>query len=484
MGLTPACSAKRTAHTLTGRVPHSRMEKQTMNIFRNTAAAGLLLLAAGNALAVASESGATEKILPYPIYQHQLENGLNVVTVPFDSPGLASFYIITRVGARNEVEEGVTGFAHFFEHMMFRGTDRYPKAEYSAALKSTGAAANANTTQDRTEYHMTGNAEKLDLMFELEADRFMNLNYSEHDFKTEAGAVKGEYTKNFASPYSQINEKRAETAFTTHTYGHTTMGYFDDIVDMPNQYEYSRKFFDRYYRPEYNTVLVVGDVTPERVNALAEKYFGSWERGDYHSEVPIEPEQTETRYTHLQNGSIPPYISMSYKGPAFDDTTIDMPALDVLSSIVFSNTSDLYKKLVLEEQKVRFLGGGAFDTRDPGLFTIQASLVDKADMPYVMDEIEKAIRKVQEEGVNQKELARTKSHLKYRFAMQMDTPDAIAGSLSHYIELTGDPESINRLYAQYDKVTQDDIKRVAKQYFKPEHLTIATITDDEQGALQ
>ena len=183
-------------------------------------------------------------------------------------------------------------------------------------------------------------------MFELESDRFLNLNYSEHDFKTEAGAVKGEYTKNFASPYSQLNEKRAETAFTTHTYSHTTMGYFKDIVDMPNQYEYSKIFFDRYYRPEYSTILVVGDVTPEKVNALAEKYFGKWERGSFESVVPVEPEQNETRYTHLQNGSIPAFLSMSYKGPAFSDSAIDMPALDVLSSIVFSNTSDGFRRAV------------------------------------------------------------------------------------------------------------------------------------------
>ncbi|MBT8073159.1 MAG: insulinase family protein, partial [Xanthomonadales bacterium] len=333
-------------------------------------------------------------------------------------------------------------------------------------------------------YHMTGNSEKLELMFELESDRFMNLKYSEHDFKTEAGAVKGEYTKNFASPYSQINEKRAETAFTTHTYSHTTMGYFKDIVDMPNQYEYSKLFFDRYYRPEYNTVLVVGDVTPEQVNQLAEKYFGKWQRGDYESVVPVEPEQTGTRYVHLQNGSIPPYFSMSYKGPAFSDSKIDMPALDVLSSIVFSNTSDLYKKLVIEEQKVRSLGGGSRDSRDPGLFTIYVSMVDKKDMPYVMQEIEKAIANVKAEDVDAALLARTKSNLKYSFAMGIDTPDAIARSLSHYIQLTGDPESINRLYALYDKVTAEDIKMVANKYFVPEQLTIATISEDELGALQ
>lgn len=447
-------------------------------------ALGLLFLLPGITSSAEPATMTAGKILPYPIYQHKLDNGLNVVTVPFDSPGLAAFHIITRVGARNEVEPGVTGFAHFFEHMMFRGTDKYSKEEYSAALKSTGAAANANTTQDRTNYHMTGNAGMLELMFELESDRFLNLNYSEHEFKIEAGAVKGEYTKNFASPYSQLNEKRAETAFTTHTYSHTTMGYFKDIVDMPNQYEYSKKFFDRYYRPEYNTVLVVGDVTPKQVNALAEKYFGSWERGSHVSVVPVEPEQTETRYVHLQNGSIPAYFSMSYKGPAFSDEKIDMPALDVLASIVFSNTSDLYKKLVIEEQKVRYLGAGAFDSRDPNLFTIDVSMVEKDDMSYVMAEIEKAIAKVKKEDVDAALLERTKSSLKYEYAMSIDTPGAIARSLGHYIQLTGDPESVNRLYALYDKVTAEDLKIIANRYFKPEHLTIATISDDELGALQ
>jgi len=186
----------------------------------------------------------------------------------------------------------------------------------------------------------------------------------------------------------------------------------------------------------------------------------------------------------LQNGDIPAFLSMSYKGPAFNDSEIDMPALDVLASIVFSSTSDLSKKLVIDEQKVRSISGGAPDSRDPNLFTIQVSMVEKDDMSYVMDEINKAIAKVQTVDVDEELLERTKSNLKYGFAMGIDTPGAIAQSLSHYIQLTGDPESINRLYAQYDKVTVEDLKMVANKYFKPEHLTIATISDDELGAMK
>lgn len=430
---------------------------------------------------LANNSG---KILPFEIHQLKMDNGMNVVTVPFDSPGIAAFYIVVRVGARNEVEEGVTGFAHFFEHMMFRGTEKFPKHEYQKILKSIGASANANTTQDRTLYHMTGNAEKLELMFEIESDRFRYLNYSEHDFKTEAGAVKGEYTKNYASPYARLRESMKNKAFDVHTYKHTTMGFFDDIVDMPNQYNYSIEFFNRYYKPEYCTIVTVGDVDPASVNSLAEKYFGDWERGSYKSKIPVEPAQTETRYLHLQEGSIPPFLGLNYKGPAFSDEEIDMPALDVLSSIIFSQTSDLYKKLVLEEKKVRSVGGGAFDSRDPNLFSIQASLINKEDMQYVKDEIIKAIEEVKRNGVDKETLDRVKSNLKYSYAMRIDTPDNIANSLSHYIQLTGDPESVNRLYALYDEVTVEDVKMVAAKYFVPSSLTIATISDLEMGGVK
>ncbi len=348
----------------------------------------------------------------------------------------------------------------------------------------TGASANANTSLDRTIYHMTGNVDYLDTMFAVESDRFENLHYSEHDFKTEAGAVKGEYTKNYASPYQQLYEALLDTAFVKHTYKHTTMGFFKDIVDMPNQYEYSLKFFKRYYRPEYSTIVVVGDVTPEKVNALAKKYFGDWKRGDYTADVPVEPKQTEEKIVHLQNGSIPPYMSMNYKGPAFNDRKIDMPAIDVLNTILFSRNSDLFNKLVVKEQKLRFLGGGAMDSRDPYLISIQASFINKDDFQYVRDEITKAIDAVKKNGVDKKMLDETKSNLKYSFAMSIDNPDAIANSISHYIYLTGDPESLNRLYAMYDKVTVDDVKMVANKYYNNSDLTIATISADEKGGVK
>lgn len=419
-------------------------------------------------------------IFPYPIQQTMMENGLNVVTVPYNSPGLASFFIIVRVGSRDEVEQGKTGFAHFFEHMMFRGTEKYSKEQYSEALKAIGASANANTWWDRTLYHMTGNAEMLDKMFELEADRFQNLKYSEEDFKVEAGAVKGEYTKNYSSPYSKLYEKIYGTAFSNHTYGHTTIGYWEDVVDMPNQYEYSLEFFDRYYKPEYCTVLVVGDVTQEKVNALAKQYFGNWKRGTFTQEIPVEPEQTEMRFAHVQEQNFPPVLGLNYKGPAFSVEDKDFAVLDVISGIAFSQKSDIYKKLVVEEQKVRSLDAGALNTVDPGLWSINTVLVNKEDMGYVKAELDKLLEKLKTEPIDAKQLEQTKSHIKYQYAMGLDNPNDIAESLSWYIWLTGKPEDVNKAYRNYDEVTAEDIMRVAQKYFVNNHLTVSTISSDEE----
>ena len=423
-------------------------------------------------------------ILPYPIQKKEMLNGLQVVTIPYDSPGLAAFYIVVRVGSREEIEKGKTGFAHFFEHMMFRGTEKYSKEKYSDVMKSIGASANANTSLDRTVYHMTGNANKLETMFELEADRFQNLKYSVQDFKTEAGAVKGEYTKNNSSPYSRLYEATCNTAFDTHTYKHTTMGFLEDIVDMPNQYEFSIEFFKRYYRPEYCTIIVVGDVTSEKVNTLAEKYFGKWQRGNYVTKIPVEPVQTAARYFHLKVPQFPPYLDINYKAPAFSLENNDYHALNILSQILFSDRSDLYKKLVVKDQTARNISGGLNATRDPYLFSASISLVNAENMAALKKELMAAIEKAKTTPVDPALLKDTKDRIKYSFAMSMDNPDAIANAVSMYTWVTGDPSSINRSYELFESVTPADIQRVAVKYLVPSAMTIATISPDDKPILE
>jgi zinc protease len=440
----------------------------------------LLLMAV---LLMAASSFTQDKVLPFPILQKQLPNGLNVVTVPYSSPGIASFYLVVRVGSREEVEPGKTGFAHFFEHMMFRGTEKYSKEAYDEVLKSLGASSNANTSLDRTVYYITGNASMLEKMFEIEGDRFQHLKYSEHDFKTEAGAVKGEYTKNNSDVLSQLYEKTLETAFDRHTYKHTTMGFFKDVVDMPNQYDYSLTFYNRFYRPEYSTIIVVGDVKQAEVNRFAEKYFGSWKRGSYQPMIEEEPQQTATRYVHIKQANYPPLLRLNYKGPAFSNNK-DLAALSLLSMIVFAESGDLYQNLVVKEQKVRTLGGGANGNRDPNLIVINASLRNASDLQYVKDELVKALDAAKTTPVDAKKLAASKSRIKYGIAMAMDNPDAIANTIAQAVWLSGDPEALNKYYAVYETVTAQDIMNAAKKYFTPETLTIATIGPSDENPVK
>jgi len=423
------------------------------------------------------------KVLPHPIRQTTLDNGLAVISIPFDSPGIVAYYTVVRAGSRNEVEPGLSGFAHFFEHMMFRGTDRYSKAAYTEVLKSIGADNNAFTTDDYTAYHTLASAGALETIMDVEADRFMNLKYTVEDFKTEAGAILGEYNKNYSSPFMTIFEKMRDGAYTTHTYKHTTMGFLKDIMDMPNQYEYSLKFFDRWYRPEHCALLVVGDVDHDRLVTLAKKYYGAWKRGTYTLEVPKEPPQTAEKSIALPwKGQTLPVLAMGYHGPAFSDREIDMPAMDILSQVVFSPTSDLFRKLVVEEQAVEFVQGGQQDSRDPGLFTIFARIKDPSRIDEVRGAIEAALEKAKSTPVDEAKLAGVKSFQKYSYLMGLDNADAIARSICHYIAMSGDPESVNRVYALYDRVTPADVQRVAATYFTPANRTVVLLT--YEGAKQ
>src|SRR5690606_8155774 len=161
-----------------------------------------------------------------------------------------------------------------------------------------------------------------------------------------------------------------------------------------------------------------------------------------------------------------------------------MPALDVLGNVLFSEKPACYKRLVLEERQVRALSAGAPDSRDPCLFDIQASLVNASDLQYVKDEIMRTIEQAKKQPVDPEQLKTTVSHMKYSFAMNIDNPDAIAAALSNYIWITGDPESLNRTYANYEKVTPEDLMRVASKYLLSTGLTVSTISPEETGGVK
>ena len=256
----------------------------------------MLLLAAS----VVVTNAQTRKVFPYDYKITDLPNGLRIVTVPTDYKNLVSYYTVVETGSRNEIEANKSGYAHFFEHLMFRGSENYPPGMFDEIMKKAGASSNAYTSSDQTVYHETFAKEDLEEVMKLEADRFKNLKFSEEQFKTEAGAVLGEYNKNSASPTFKMYEVMRETAFNKHTYSHTTMGYLADIKDYPNQYEYAWTFFKRFYRPEYTTIVVVGDFDENNVISMIKKYYGDWKKGDYKADIPKEPAQTEAKFKNIE----------------------------------------------------------------------------------------------------------------------------------------------------------------------------------------
>ncbi|HKQ07491.1 MAG TPA: pitrilysin family protein [Blastocatellia bacterium] len=427
-------------------------------------------------------ASADSKIFPYKYFTDDLPNGLRVVTVPTAYPNIVALYIVVATGSRNEIEPGKSGFAHLFEHLMFRGTPTVSPQQYNAALKRAGADSNAYTEDDRTVYHTVFSKEDFDEILSLEADRFQNLKVPEALFKTETRAVLGEYNKNASSPTRKLYEVLRDTAFGAHTYKHTTMGYLRDVENMPDLYDYSLEFFKRYYRPEYTTIVVAGDVDHAHVLELVKKYWGNWQHGSYAPDIPVEPVQKEERSAHVDwPQPTLPWLAVAYKSPAYSDTDKDKAALDLIGNLGFSQNSELYQRLLIKEQKVDALGPDFEDHRDPYLVTVLARVKDPKDVDYVRGEIIKTLDSFKTQLVAKDKLDAVKSNLRYSFALSLDNSEAIAANIAPYIALRRTPETINQVYEIYAAITPEDLQAVAKKYFISEHRTIVTLSHKEKS---
>lgn len=441
----------------------------------------LLTLLSAAALLPAAEAPKT--VFPYAYKQEDLPNGLRLLTIPTDYPNLVSLFIVVQTGSRNEVEAGKSGFAHLFEHLMFRGTKENPPEKYQGVIRTAGAAQNAFTTDDYTAYHTTFSKEDLPQILSLEADRFQHLDYSQNMFKTETLAVLGEYNKNSANPMSKMFEVLRARAFQEHTYRHTTMGFLKDIQDFPNEYDYSRQFFDRYYRPEYTTIIVAGDLNPKQVRAMVEKDWGGWKRGNYKAPISAEPPQEGPRTAEVKWPTATlPWVLVAYRAPGFSDTQNDTAALDALSYLAFSQSSDLYQKLVIQEQKVDAIGAQNGDHVDPYLFSIFARVKKVPDMEAVNQAILATVKQFSDTPVDAAKLERVKENLRYGFALGLNNSEAIAGTVARFVALKRTPETINRVYDLYASLTPADIQRVAKQYLTERNRTTVTLTGASEAA--
>ena len=419
-------------------------------------------------------------ILPFNATEVTMDNGLRVIVVPTGYPNLVSLQIPVQTGSRNEVEPGKSGFAHFFEHMMFRGTPRFSTERYNGVITRAGARQNAYTTDDYTNYHVTCATEDLEAVIEIEADRFMNLRYSEEDFRTEARAILGEYNKSASDPLNKLLEVQRDNAFTIHPYKHTTMGFIRDIEDMPNQFEYSRTFFDRWYRPEFSTIIVAGDVKPDALVNLVYRYFRDWRPGSAaETAIPQEPAPSGAIVAHVPWATATlPWVTLGFRGPAFSEDDPGYAALDMLLDLSFGETSDLYHRLVEVEQKVDQLFSYNPATQDPSLATVFARVKDPNDAAYVRDEIAKTFASLRAKPVDAKRLAEAKSHARYGFARTLDNSESVAATLARFVRFNRSYDTINALFRQYERLTPTTLSEAAERFLTQEGLVQTTLSHE------
>jgi len=450
--------------------------------------ASLALLLASTALAApqqpaVSPETAKQAVFPYPIKVDTLPNGLVIARVPFPSPGLIAYYSVVRVGSRNEIEPGHTGFAHFFEHIMFKGTQKYPLGKREDLLGKLGFADNAFTADDVTVYHSYGPASALEMLVDIESDRFQNLSYGEETFQTEAKAVLGEYHKNAAFPELKIEEELNATAFTKHPYQHTTMGFYEDIKKMPEKYKYSLEFFKRWYRPDNVMVFVVGDFDDAKLMAAVQKGYGGWKASASAVKIPSEPPQTSMRQTHIDwpSPTLPRHI-LAWRTPAANPKTLDAAVQTVLAAYLAGPTSPLYKDLVLKQQLAESVSSGYSVHRDPYLFTIDVKLKDEKFRPRVKKALDVAIKELVTNKVDAKRISDIKSNLVYSAPLEMETPDQVAVQLAWFAGVMGEPDALVKTYANIEKVTPAHLVEFAKKHFPAAKRVTLTLTPKAPSA--
>ena len=449
-----------------------------MHLHHRLPGAALALLLAVSA--AAQNPSPAARILPFDASERTLANGLKVIVVPTGFPNIVSLQIPVQTGSRNEVEPGKSGFAHFFEHMMFRGTKAYPPDAYQAVVTKAGARQNAFTSDDFTNYHTTFAKEDLETILKIEADRFQNLDYPLEGFKTESRAVLGEYNKNSANPIQKLIEVQRENAFKAHTYRHTTMGFLKDIEDMPNQFEYSKTFFDRWYRPEYATVIVAGDVKADEVFPLVEKYWGSWKTGSYKVDVPAEPPPAGPIVAHVPwTAPTLPWVSVAFRTPAFSE---DKPRVGGARRAVGPRLRSHLG--ALQEP-----GGGGAEGGPAGCLLpaeprplpdddLRARQEGRGHALRPRPDPEDARRGASRGAPGAAREGRQGQQPLLGCCARSTTPSRSPRPRARYVRYHRSFDTINELYRTYDAVTPDDILAAAKRYVVDAGLVQTTLAKD------
>jgi zinc protease len=415
-------------------------------------------------------------IFPYAKKVEKLPNGLTVVMVPFESNGVVAYDTVMRVGSRNEVEDKRSGYAHFFEHMMFKGTKKTPEDKYAATLQKLGVDSNAFTTDDFTLYHNLAAASALPELIELEADRFQNLSYAKEAFQTEAKTILGEYNKNASIPEEKLDEVVHKASFSQHPYRHTTMGFVEDIKAMPSGLDYSKQFFKRFYQPNNATVIIAGDFKPDEVLPLVQKAYASWKGKAEEPKVKTEPPQTTQKNEEVDwPTSTLPRLVLAYHTPEDKVGTKDAAVQHLLGPLLVGPTSPLYRDLVLDKQIVDHMESWYADHRDPDLFTIVITAKNEADLPAIQKAFDAEVADLSAGKVDAQTLHALQLNQLYSALTSFETPGPVGIALGSDIGVTGDPNGLDELYQSIAKVEVSDLVSFAQLYLAPDGRTTATL---------
>lgn len=437
-----------------------------------------LALWVGSAAGAQGRAGKAEAIRPGAgIETRTLKNGLKIIVWPdHDIPNITLFNWF-RVGSRNE-RPGITGLSHFFEHMMFNGAKKYGPGQFDAVMEAAGGSNNATTSEDVTIYMDWFPRSALETIFDLEGDRLAHLAFDPKIIESERGVVYSERRSVVDNDYTgALMEQVQATAFVAHPYQFPVIGWPSDIESW--RMEDLQRFFQTYYAPNNATLVVVGAVTPAEVFALAEKYLGPLASQPPPEPVRTrEPEQQGERRVVVRRQAQAPMLQVAYHGVAAKDP--DLPALELLSSILSEgDSSRLHRRLVEDERVAIHVNSHSGPSFEPSLVWFFVELPPGGDVARVEKLLGEELDKVRSQGVTDAELRKVKNITVADFWRGMETNNNRARLLGTYEVFYGDWRKLFDAPARYEQVTREQIRKVAERIFSTQRRTVGVLVPAE-----
>jgi zinc protease len=443
---------------------------------------GRRCLAAVVILAVSPLARAQSQLVPPPLSFRvtTLENGLRVLTHEDHSAPVINLQVWYHVGSKDE-RPGRTGFAHLFEHLMFKGSRNVGPEEHAELIKSIGGVDNAYTTEDVTVYWQTFPSNYLEMVLWLEADRMASLAITEESFRSEREVVKEERRLRIENPpYGRVIEVLYANAFDVHPYRHIVIGSMDDLNAAT--VEDVRDFFETYYRPDNATLVIVGDFDTHQALAWVRKYFGNIPPGKRPIPRVTVTEPPKTREKRLvERMAVPlPALIAGYYIP--EDGHPDSYALKILSRLLsVGQSSRLYRRLVYDLRLAAAVFGMGNFTEHPNLFFVGA-IVNPGHTPEAAEKaIVEELERLKTEPVAARELEKAKNQMVSEILFARQSNQGKADALGRAAVLLKDPARVNTEVQRLLAVTPEEIQRVARRYFTETNRIVLTILPASAG---